>query len=89
MQHLIVIDFLWDIGVKALLYGLPISVVVMVLICWSLSSTFEYGFALPLLSIIFVIAAIFIIISSAMFNWRIKARKYIGVSKYKTLKLPF
>jgi putative ABC transport system permease protein len=53
-------------GVKALVYGLPISLVVMVLIYWSLRGTFEYGFALPWMSIIYVILAIFMIVSLAM-----------------------
>ncbi|OLS33667.1 FtsX-like permease family protein [Bacillus sp. MRMR6] len=53
-------------GVKALVFGLPISLVVMVLIYWSLRGTFEYGFALPWMSIIYVILAIFMIVSLAM-----------------------
>ncbi|MBU7592380.1 ABC transporter permease [Metabacillus halosaccharovorans] len=53
-------------GVKALLYGLPISGVVMFLIYWSTQRTFEYGFQLPWLNILFAIAAIFIIVGSAM-----------------------
>ena len=53
-------------GVKALLYGLPISGVVMFLMFWSLQNTFEYGFILPWMNILFVIVAIFIIVSSAM-----------------------
>ncbi len=53
-------------GVKALLYGLPISIVVMVFIHLSVGNTFEYGFAVPWLSIFYVIAAIFLIVSAAM-----------------------
>ncbi|MBD8070625.1 ABC transporter permease [Bacillus sp. PS06] len=53
-------------GVKALLYGLPISIAVMFLIYRSVSETFSYNFTLPWLNILFVIVAIFIIVSSAM-----------------------
>ena len=53
-------------GVKALLYGLPISGVVMFLIYWSLQQTFEYGFLLPWMNLLFVIAAIFIIVGFAI-----------------------
>jgi putative ABC transport system permease protein len=53
-------------GVNALLFGLPISMAVMYLIHRSVNETFEYGFSLPWLDILFVVAAIFIIVSSAM-----------------------
>jgi putative ABC transport system permease protein len=53
-------------GVNALLFGLPISFVVMYLIHRSVNETFQYGFTLPWLDILFVVAAIFIIVSSAM-----------------------
>ncbi|AST90877.1 cell division protein FtsX [Sutcliffiella cohnii] len=53
-------------GLKALLYGLPISIVVMILMYLSFNNTFEYGFSLPWLEIIFVIIAIFVIVGSSM-----------------------
>ena len=53
-------------GIKALLYGLPISVAVMLLLYLSIRQTFEYGFALPWMSIIYAIVAIFVIVGSAM-----------------------
>ena len=53
-------------GVKALLYGLPISVLVMFGIHRSTGYTFEYGFQLPWMSILFVIVVIFLIVGSAM-----------------------
>ncbi|MFT4415468.1 FtsX-like permease family protein [Fredinandcohnia humi] len=53
-------------GIKALLYGLPISGLVMVAIYISLRETFEYGFQLPWMSIAFVVVIIFIIVGSAM-----------------------
>jgi putative ABC transport system permease protein len=53
-------------GVNALLYGLPISVLVMIGIHRSAGFTFEYGFQLPWMSILFVIVVIFLIVGSAM-----------------------
>lgn len=53
-------------GVKALVYGLPISVLVMFGIHRSIGYTFEYGFSLPWMSILFVIVLIFLIVGSAM-----------------------
>lgn len=53
-------------GVKALGYGLPISVLVMFVIHRSTNYTFEYTFQLPWLSILYVVVAIFLIVGSAM-----------------------
>ena len=53
-------------GLKALLYGLPLSVLVMIGIHRSIGYTFEYGFRLPWMSILFVIVVIFLIVGSAM-----------------------
>jgi len=53
-------------GVKALAYGLPISVLVMIAIHVSVGNTFEYGFQLPWMSILFVVVMIFLIVGSAM-----------------------
>lgn len=53
-------------GVKALGYGLPISIVVMYGIHRSVDYTFEYGFSLPWMNILFVVIVIFLIVGSAM-----------------------
>lgn len=53
-------------GVKALVYGLPISILVMIAIHRSTSYTFEFGFTLPWMSILIVIVVIFLIVSTAM-----------------------
>ncbi|WP_077212064.1 ABC transporter permease [Bacillus dakarensis] len=53
-------------GVKALVYGLPISMLVMLAIHQSIGYTFEYGFNPPWMSILFVIIVIFMIVGSAM-----------------------
>ncbi|ODA39432.1 ABC transporter permease [Desulfosporosinus sp. BG] len=62
-------------GIKSLFYGLPISIVVMYLIHRSLMNSFSYSFALPWLSILYVIAAVFIIVSSAMLYSSAKVKK--------------
>lgn len=62
-------------GIKSLLYGLPISIVVMYLIFRSMMSSFSYGFALPWMSILYVIVAVFIIVSSAMLYSSSKVKK--------------
>jgi putative ABC transport system permease protein len=62
-------------GINSLLYGLPLSIGVMGLIYSGLGNTFEYGFTLPWLSILYVIAAIFIIVGSAMIYSISKVKK--------------
>lgn len=53
-------------GVKSLLFGLPISFVVMYLIYRAFANKFSYGFTLPWMSILFVIVAVFVIVGSAI-----------------------
>ncbi|WP_079527689.1 ABC transporter permease [Halobacillus hunanensis] len=62
-------------GLKALLYGLPISVAVMGLIYLSIRNTFAYGFSLPWMSMLYATIAIFVIVSSAMFYSSVKIKK--------------
>ncbi|MBS4177979.1 ABC transporter permease [Lederbergia citrea] len=62
-------------GIKSLLYGLPISIIIMYLIHRALMNSFSYGFALPWMSILYVIAAVFIIVSSAMLYSSAKVKK--------------
>jgi putative ABC transport system permease protein len=62
-------------GINSLLYGLPLSIGVMGLIYRGLGNTFEYGFTLPWLSILYVIVAIFIIVGSAMIYSISKVKK--------------
>ena len=62
-------------GIKSLFYGLPLSIIVMYLIHRSLMNSFDYSFALPWLSILYVIAAVFIIVSSAMLYSSAKVKK--------------
>ncbi|WP_054027621.1 FtsX-like permease family protein [Bacillus sp. FJAT-28004] len=62
-------------GIKSLLYGLPISVVVMYFIHKSLMNSFRYPFVLPWISIIYVIVAVFVIVTSAMLYSSSKVKK--------------
>lgn len=62
-------------GIKSLLYGLPISIAVMFLIHKALMNSFRYGFTLPWMSMIYVIAAVFIIVTSAMLYSSAKVKK--------------
>lgn len=62
-------------GVKSLLFGLPISFVLMYLIYRAFSNKFSYGFTLPWMSILSVIVAVFVIVGSAMLYSSAKVRK--------------
>ncbi|MFD0710862.1 ABC transporter permease [Paenibacillus sp. GCM10027626] len=62
-------------GVKSLLFGLPVSFVVMYLIYRAFSNKFSYGFTLPWMSILSVIAAVFVIVGSAMLYSSAKVKK--------------
>lgn len=62
-------------GIKSLLYGLPISVLVMYLIHRSLMNSFNYKFTLPWDSIVYVIIAVFLLVSSAMLYSSSKVKK--------------
>lgn len=62
-------------GVKSLLYGLPLSIIIMIFIHKSLMHTFDYRFELPWFSIFFVIVTIFIIVGSAMLYSSSKVKK--------------
>lgn len=62
-------------GVKSLLFGLPISIVVMYLIYRVFANKFSYGFTLPWMSIFSVIAAVFVITGSAMVYSGAKVKK--------------
>lgn len=62
-------------GIKSLLFGLPISIGVMYLIYKALMNTFSYGFTLPWVSILYAVAAVFIIVGSAMLYSSAKVKK--------------
>ncbi|WP_433945053.1 FtsX-like permease family protein [Paenibacillus sp. SN-8-1] len=62
-------------GAKSLLFGLPLSVVVMYFVYKALGNRFSYAFTLPWMSIITVIAAVFLIVGSAMLYSSAKVKK--------------
>ncbi|KEQ24853.1 ABC transporter permease [Paenibacillus tyrfis] len=62
-------------GIKALTYGLPVSAVIMVLIYRSFMYSFSYGFIVPWTSILYVIAAVFVIVSLSMYYASIRVKK--------------
>jgi putative ABC transport system permease protein len=62
-------------GIKSMLYGLPISIIVMYLIYRSMMNSFSYGFDLPWINIIYVVVAVFVIVSSAMLYSSAKVKK--------------
>ncbi|MCE3201078.1 ABC transporter permease [Paenibacillus sonchi] len=62
-------------GVKSLLFGLPVSFVVMYLIYRAFANKFSYGFTLPLTSILLVIVAVFVIVGSAIVYSSAKVKK--------------
>lgn len=62
-------------GMKALLYGLPISIGLMYLMHRTLGSSFHSTFTLPWGSLLFVTFAIFLIVGSAMLYASSKVKK--------------
>ncbi|MDO7906232.1 ABC transporter permease [Paenibacillus sp. JX-17] len=62
-------------GIKSLLFGLPVSFVVMVLIYRAFAKKFSYGFTLPWMSILSVIVGVFVIVSSAIVYSGAKVKK--------------
>ncbi|GGF98881.1 ABC transporter permease [Paenibacillus aceti] len=62
-------------GIKSLLYGLPLSFGVMLLIYYSLSNSFSYRFDVPWISLVIVIIGVFVIVGSAMLYSSSKVKK--------------
>ncbi|KRG15898.1 ABC transporter permease [Lederbergia galactosidilytica] len=62
-------------GVKALLYGLPLSIAIMLLIYRVLMNSFSYPFTLPWLSLLSVVVAVFLIVGIAMLYSSSKVKK--------------
>ncbi len=53
-------------GIKSLIYGLPLSVIAMLMIHRTLMRRFEFAFTLPVNSILIVIISVFLLVSTAM-----------------------
>lgn len=70
-------------GIKALLYGLPISFAMMYLIYWLLSNSFTFAFIIPWVSVIAAIIATLVMVSLTMVyaSSRIKKENIIDVLK--------
>lgn len=62
-------------GVKSLLFGLPISFAVMLLLYRAFANKFSYGFTIPWLSMLSVVAAVFVIVISAIIFSSRKVKK--------------
>jgi putative ABC transport system permease protein len=62
-------------GVKALLYGIPLSIAAMYLMYSSLAVKFDFAFVLPIRNIIIVVASVFIIVGTAMLYSSRRVRK--------------
>lgn len=62
-------------GIKALLYGLPISFGIMLLMHRAFSEGFSFGFTIPWLSVLYVIIAVFAIVGISMLYSSSKVKK--------------
>ncbi|MBD8004978.1 ABC transporter permease [Bacillus norwichensis] len=62
-------------GIKALMYGLPLSLLCMLLIHKALMNSFSYTFSLPWMSIVYVTLAVFIIVGMSMLYSSAKVKK--------------
>lgn len=62
-------------GIKALLYGLPASVLMMLFIYYTLTKQFNFGFMLPWTEIAVAMIAVFLIVSAAMLYSISKVKK--------------
>ncbi len=74
-------------GLKSLLYGLPLSAIVMFLIYRPLMYSFRYDFFIPWDSILFAVAAVFVIVGSAMLysGARVKKENIIDALKQENI----
>jgi putative ABC transport system permease protein len=62
-------------GIKALVYGLPVSILIMYLLYHLLSMEFQYRFTVSIGSILTVIAAVFAIVGASMLYSSRKVKK--------------
>ena len=74
-------------GVKALLYGLPISFGMMYLIYKVLSNSFGFAFAIPWGSVLAAVVVVFAIVSSTMLyaSSKIKKENVIDILKNENI----
>lgn len=62
-------------GIKALLYGIPASSLIIWFIYYNISSQFDSGFSLPWVGIIIAVMSVFIVIGSSMMYSSSKIKK--------------
>ncbi|ODG92651.1 MULTISPECIES: ABC transporter permease [Bacillaceae] len=74
-------------GIKSLLIGLPISIVIMYLIHLAMMNTFSYNFTLPWMYIFYCFTTVFIIVSSTMLfsSAKIKKENIIDALKQESI----
>ncbi|KYG29359.1 ABC transporter permease [Alkalihalobacillus trypoxylicola] len=74
-------------GMKAILYGLPISVIIMYLIYMSNQYAFSYTFTLPWIEIMIVMVSVFMIVGLAMLYSisKVKKENIIDVLKQENI----
>ncbi|GAF64455.1 ABC transporter permease protein [Bacillus sp. TS-2] len=74
-------------GIKAILYGLPISVIIMYLIYMSNQYAFSYTFTLPWIEIMIVMVSVFMIVGLAMLYSisKVKKENIIDVLKQENI----
>lgn len=74
-------------GIKALLYGLPISIAIMYLMYRALMNSFDYVFTLPWLSLLYVVVAVFLIVGIAMLysSGKVKKENIIDALKQENI----
>ncbi|TLN12923.1 ABC transporter permease, partial [bacterium] len=71
-------------GIKALLYGLPISFALMYLLYWVMSDSFRVKFVVPWNAVLIVIIGVFAIVSSCMLYASSKVRHENIIDALKT-----
>ena len=62
-------------GIKTLLYGLPISFAVMLLLYTALSGSFSFVFSIPWSSVAFAVGSVFLIVGASMLYSGAKVRR--------------
>ena len=62
-------------GIKSLVYGLPISLLIMATLYKNLSRSFDFTFFVPIKSVVIVIISVFILVGSAMYYSGGKVKK--------------
>lgn len=62
-------------GIKALLYGLPVGILISIMMYRSISTAFSFNYAIPWLEVGICVAAVFIIVFLTMLHASSKLKK--------------